>query len=142
MGRNNQPVLKQATLNFTAKPDGPYGDTWTARRPSSDTSSTCRPNTTLASTSPLLSPTSPPLLTTKPTTGPDSLTGAISKLKNSPPIGKELKEIIDTLEDKCDSIKQDFADWKDTLYGILARMSRARLELNYDIKNELDKKLD
>ena len=108
LGRNNPPVLKQATLNFTAKPDGPYGDTLTARRPSSDTSSTRPPSTTLAFTSPLVSPTSPPPSTTKPMTDPDSLRGAISKLLA--PIGKELKEITDTFEYKFDSIKKDFED--------------------------------
>ena len=115
MGRNNQPVLKQPKLNFTAQPDGPYGVTLTARRPSSDTSSTRSHSTTLAPTTPLLPPTYPPPLTTKPTTDPDRLTGAISKLKNSPPHEKDFEIITDRLETRCDNLKEELDSFKNII---------------------------
>ena len=152
MGQNNQPVLKQPKLNFTAKPDGPYGVTLTARRPSSDTSSTYPHSTTLAPTSPLLPPTSPPL-TTKPTTDPDRLTGARSKMKNSPPHEKDFEITIDRLEKRCDnlkeeleskfdSIKEDFEDWKVYTAGLIVDKTNDCMDKNWDTKIELDAKLN
>ena len=99
-------------------------------------------------TSPLLCPptTKPTANTTYPlTTLLADIDGSTCATCTSPPpptIEKDLKEIIYTLEVKCDSIREDLEFYRTQIYHRFAEKEQECFDKNFDTKSELNEKLD